>query len=51
MKSYNQCLKENSTYIPFTDKELEEMKETQIINPIRFKRLIATIEKMKGDNK
>jgi len=51
MKSYNECLKENSKYTPYTDEELENVKEYEEINPIRFKRLIATIDKMKGDNK
>ncbi|WP_238899331.1 hypothetical protein [Clostridium sp. YIM B02500] len=46
MKSYNQSLNENNSYEPYTDDEIEEIKETEIINSIRFKRLLATIEKL-----
>jgi molecular chaperone GrpE (heat shock protein) len=47
MKSYNQSLAENDNYKPYTDEEIEEMKETEIINHIRFKRLLATIDDLK----
>ena len=46
MKSYNQSLKENDIYEPYTIDYIEKIKESEMINPIRFKRLLATIDNL-----
>jgi len=46
MKSYNQSLAKNDSYKPYTDIEIKEMKDTEVINPLRFKRLLATIDEL-----
>ncbi|MER2057182.1 MAG: hypothetical protein ABTA16_00080 [Niallia sp.] len=44
VKSYNEDVQEYGAFEPYTSEEIEEMKSTNVMIPVRFKRLLATIE-------
>lgn len=44
MNSYNNDMENNIENIPYTQEEIQELKDTDYVNLVRFKRLIATIE-------
>lgn len=45
MKSYNADVEEYGALEPYTAEEIEELKSTTYISPIRFKRLMATLDR------